>query len=102
MMVAVPNTLAGLRNRALLAVAYDTLARRSELVALQVEDIQAGEHGAGSILIRRSKADQEGVGEIRYLAPDTMRFLCAWLAGAGVMSGPIFRSIARPAMWRSA
>lgn len=95
MMASVPNTLVGLRNRAMLAVAYDTLARRSELVALQVEDIQAGERGARSILIRRSKVDQEGVGEIRYLAPDTMRHLRAWLAGAEIASGPIFRGVAK-------
>ena len=95
MLASVPKTLAGLRNRALVAVAYDTLARRSELVALQVEDIQSGEHGAGSILIRRSKVDQEGIGEIRYLAPDTMRHLRAWLAGAEVMSGSIFRGVAK-------
>ena len=89
------ETLLGLRNRALLAVAYDTLARRSELVTLLVEDIEAGEHGAASILIRRSKVDQEGVGDIRYLAPDTMRYLRAWLAGAAITEGPIFRGVAK-------
>jgi integrase len=95
LLAAVPNTLLGLRNRALLAVAYDTLARRSELVALLVEDIEAGADGAATILIRRSKVDQEGMGDIRYLAPDTLRHLRAWLAGAGVTSGPIFRGVAK-------
>ena len=95
MLDAIPNTLVGLRNRALLAVAYDTLVRRSELVALQVEDIQAGDDGDASILIRRSKIDQEGLGEIRYLAPDTMRTLRAWLMAAELTSGPIFRAVAK-------
>jgi len=95
LLAAVPNTLLGLRNRALLAVAYDTLARRSELVALLVDDIEAAADGAATILIRRSKVDQEGMGEIRYLAPDTMRHLRAWLAGSAVTSGPIFRGVAK-------
>ena len=95
MLTATPESTLGLRNRALLAVAYDTLARRSELVALLVEDIEAAADGAATVLIRRSKVDQEGMGEIRYLAPDTMRHLRAWLAGSAVTSGPIFRGVAK-------
>lgn len=43
-----------LRNRALLAVAYDSLCRRSELVALQCHDLEAGSHGDGTLVLRRS------------------------------------------------
>jgi hypothetical protein len=35
------------RERALLAVAYDTMARRSELVALDVEDFGFMDDGSG-------------------------------------------------------
>ncbi len=49
-----------LRNVALLAVQYDTLCRRSELVALDVEDVASIEDGTGTALIRRSKTDQAG------------------------------------------
>ena len=41
-----------LRDKALITVAYDTLARRGELVALDVEDIALGDD-TGTVLIRR-------------------------------------------------
>ena len=51
------------RERALLCVAYETLARRSELVALEVRDIEFWPNGTGQALIRRGKTDQQGRGE---------------------------------------
>lgn len=83
------------RNRALLAVAYDSLCRRSELVALQRLDLEAAEHGEGTLTIRRSKTDQEGVGQVRYLAPDTMRHVAAWLAAARHADGALFRAVGK-------
>ena len=87
------GTLRDLRNRALLAVAYDTLCRRSEPVALRREDLQAGPHGNGTVLVRRGKTDQEGAGTIRFLAPDTMALLGNWIATSGIGNGPLFRSV---------
>ncbi len=81
----------------MLAVAYDTLARRSELVALQVVDLAHGPHGDGTIAIRRSKTDQEGTGTVRYLAPDTMRHVAKWLAVAGITDGVLFRAVLKGA-----
>ncbi|MGI4801228.1 MAG: tyrosine-type recombinase/integrase [Janthinobacterium lividum] len=81
-----------LRNRALLAVAYDTLARRSELVALQLEDLKVDQDGHGSILIRQSKTDQLGEGSTRYLAPDTVQLAREWVACAGLTDGALFRA----------
>lgn len=86
---AAPDTLRGKRDAALLSVAYDTLARRSELVAMQVSDVEQVEDGSGAVLIRRSKADQEGRGQLRYLAPDTMDLLRGWLEAAGVTDGAL-------------
>src|SRR5271170_3923199 len=48
------------RERALLCVAYETLARRSELVGMEVEDVDFHPHGTGQALIRRGKTDAEG------------------------------------------
>ncbi len=87
------SRLRDLRNRALLAVAYDTLCRRSELVALRREDLQAGPHGDGTLLVRRGKTDQEGAGMVRFLAPDTMKLLHGWIEAAGITEGALFRSV---------
>ena len=82
-------SLHGKRNKALLAVGYDILARRSELVSLTVEDIQ--EHS--KILIRRSKNDPYGDGRLAALSPETVQYLSNWLSAANIKTGPIFRSI---------
>ena len=44
------------RERAMLWVAYETLARRGELVAFKVRDIDFNPDGIGQALIRRSTA----------------------------------------------
>ena len=82
-----------LRNRALLAVAYDTLLRRSELVSLQVCDLLEGIRGDATLLVRRSKTDGEGRGDIVFLAKDTVALVRAWLQRAGVTGGRLFRSV---------
>ena len=55
------------RERAMLCVAYETLARRGELVALAVKDIDLHPDGTGVALIRRGKTDAEGQGQVRLL-----------------------------------
>src|ERR1700728_206179 len=47
------------RERAMLCVAYESLARRAELVALELKD-NFHPHGTGQALIRRGKTDAEG------------------------------------------
>jgi len=79
-----------LRAKALLAVAYSTMARRSELVALTVERIQIDEAGEGIALIYMSKVDRE---EPRYLSPEVLVHLKRWLEHAQITAGPIFRRI---------
>ena len=83
------NLVWDLRAKALLAVAYSTMARRSELVALTKEDIQFNpETDDGIAIIRMTKVSRE---EARYLAPEAVRPLQAWLARAGITEGAIFR-----------
>jgi integrase len=55
------ETLAGARDRALLALGFAGAFRRSELVALEVIDLAETPDGL-RITIRRSKTDQEGQG----------------------------------------
>lgn len=82
-----------LRNKALLAVAYDTLCRRSELVGFTVENLARQEDGEAVLFLSRSKGDQEGEGAFLYLATDTVQHLDAWLAAAGIAEGSIFRGV---------
>ncbi len=86
-------SLRDLRQRAILAVAYDSLCRASELVALRVKDITAADDGAATVLVRRAKNDQEGEGSVRYLRPDTMNHVRAWTAAASLTDGELFRAV---------
>jgi integrase len=81
------------RERALLSVGYDTMARRSELVALKVEDFSFSNDSSGRVLIRRSKTDQTGEGSVAYLSPDTAEYLKAWLRVSRISSGAVFRRL---------
>ena len=65
--------LADIRDVALVLTMRDLLARRSEIVALDLDDLRRADGGAGTALIRRSKTDQTGVGEVRWLSPPTVR-----------------------------
>ncbi len=94
--------LVGLRDRALLLVGFAGAFRRSELVALDVADVHAGEDGL-TITLRRSKVDQEGAGRKigipRGQSQETcpVRALQAWLTSASITEGALFRSVNRHA-----
>jgi integrase len=81
------------RERAMLCVAYETLARRGELVALELKDIDFHPDGTGIALIRRGKTDAEGHGRSAYLSRETVRWLKRWLESAGINEGVIFRRL---------
>ena len=83
------------RNRALVAVAYDGMLRRSELTGLEVDDLMEEVDGSGALLVRRGKTDPEGRGAVVYLAPDTVALLRAWRARAGIEAGRLFRSVGK-------
>ena len=79
----------------LLAVAYDTLMRRSELVALEVSDIAEEPGGAATVLVRRAKGDPDGRGATLYLVRDSVALVRAWREQSGVHEGRLFRSLNR-------
>ena len=72
------------RNRALLAVAYDTMLRRAELTSLQVADLLEEVGGDATLLVRRSKTDGEGKGEIVWVGPDSLKLVRRWCELGGV------------------
>ena len=79
MIEAQPNDLFGTRNRALLSLGYDFLARRSELVALKRNDIEFLGDGSLRAIIRRSKTDQFGRGRLVYGSKRSSELLKKWL-----------------------
>jgi integrase len=81
------------RERALLCVAYDTMARRSELVSLDLEDLTFAADGTGTALIRRSKTDQVGEGAQAYLSRETVRHLRQWLTIGNIAEGAVFHRL---------
>ena len=87
--------LRGLRDRAMLAVGYDTLCRRSELVALRAEDLEHRCSGGANILVRRAKNDPDGNGRLAALSADAVATLNAWLTAAAISKGPLFKPVYR-------
>jgi integrase len=88
-----PRNLRDVRDRALVAVAYDTMCRQEELVNLRIEDMWEAADGSGSILIRRSKTDVTGEGATAYLSALTIRLVAAWLSASCLKSGPVFARV---------
>jgi integrase len=95
-----PHDLSGRRDRALLLIGLLGAFRRSELSALDVEDIRFTEDGL-LVAVRRSKTDQEAAGTEKGIPrkqrpeTDPVRTLRAWLDTARITTGPIWRPINR-------
>lgn len=93
-----PGTLAGIRDKAIVLLAFAAALRRSELVDLNVNDVDWRPKGI-VLQIRRSKTDQEGRGRSipvprgRQLKP--VDALEAWLQASCITEGPIFREVDR-------
>jgi len=95
-----PQTLKGLRDRALLLLGFAGAFRRSELVALDVEHLTTRDEGL-SVLIVSSKTDQDGKGQVVAVPRVADSPYCPvqavsdWLVGAEIMTGPVFRRVHR-------
>lgn len=100
LVAALPVSLAGARDKALVLVGFAGAFRRGELVALDTTDVEITREGA-IVTIRRSKTDQEGEGQKVGIpwgqSPETcpVTALTAWLANLERGCGPIFRSVDR-------
>jgi site-specific recombinase XerD len=90
------ETLRQVRDRAIVLLGFAGAFRRSELVALDVDDLEETPEGL-LITIRRSKTDQEGMG--RKVAIPRGELACpveavmAWLGAAGITEGAVFRRV---------
>lgn len=95
------STIIGIRDRAILLLGWASALRRSELVALDIGDLEFSEHGI-VLTIKRSKTDQEGQGAHLGI-PRASGNLCPvkavqdWLRRLAKveqqLSKPLFRSI---------
>ena len=82
LLLATDDSIRGIRDRALLLVAYDTLCRRSELVSLQVKDVKINIKSGietSSILLRKSKTDQDSIGKWLHLSSRAHLALVEWI-----------------------
>jgi site-specific recombinase XerD len=100
MVAHLPDTVAGKRDRAVLLAGFAGALRRSELVALEVADLERRDEGY-LLRIRRSKGDQEAAGQSVALPfghdPETcpVKAIEAWLEAAEIAEGPLFRPVNR-------
>lgn len=94
------NGLIWTRDKALLLLGFAGAFRRSELTALNVEDLQFDD-AVLYVLVKRSKTDQTGEGMYKVIFPSKDPLLSPieaiknWLAYLNVDKGPIFRKIDR-------
>lgn len=92
------DSLHGKRDRALLLLGFAGAFRRSELVAITVEDLTFSDEGV-DVFLPKSKTDQEAKGQsVAILNGKALKpadRLKEWLQAAGITSGPIFRRFNR-------
>lgn len=87
------------RDRALLTIGFAGGFRRSELVGLDVADLNFTPQGI-IVTIRRSKTDQDGKGRILGIPTGRSRHCPVqaaheWIVAAQLSEGPLFRSVTR-------
>jgi integrase len=99
-----PETAAGLRDRAVVLLGFALLARRAELAALSVSDVEHAPGEGLAVTIRASKTDQAARGLVRRVHYASAEALCpvravlAWLdylAARGITAGPLFTRVDR-------
>ncbi len=96
MLNATAYNIRGVRDRALLLLAYDSMCRRSELVSLRITDIQIDELENCTqmkVRLRKSKTDQELQGRWLFLTQRSADALSLWLSQAKLKDGYLFRGI---------
>lgn len=87
----------GIQERALLLLGFAGAFRRSELVALTLDDLTLVDDGL-IVRVRRSKTDQEGSGSFKGIPHGTQATTCpvqamqTWIAVGKIRSGPLFRA----------
>jgi site-specific recombinase XerD len=98
--VVEPQSLKGLRDRALLLLGFAGAFRRSELIALDTQHLTERSEGL-EVLIANSKTDQEGAGQVVAIPSVADSPYCPvlavsdWLVAAEISTGAVFRGMHR-------
>lgn len=92
MLTICPQSLVGLRDKAILLIGFASALPRAELVALDFEDLERADEG---IVLRLKSGRKIGLpfGKDPLTCP--VRTLSAWLDGAKIEAGPVFRGFTR-------
>lgn len=99
MMRAFGDDLTGLRDRALILLGFAGALRRSELVAVNFDDLKLDDKEGVVLLVRRSKTDQTGRGRKIGIPFGANPLTCPvtaifrWLTAAGISRGAVFRKV---------
>lgn len=97
--LAFDTSLLGLRSRAILLFGFAGAFRRSELVALDCEDLSYHKEGI-KVFLGHAKNDPDGAGQFKGINRNLdipqicpVRALEAWLEAANIKAGPLFRPL---------
>ena len=97
------TSTSGIRNAAIVAIGFSCALRRSEIVGLNLEDVNISRSSDGLLFvevnIRQSKTDQDARGQ-KVVVPDGPRIrlvdrLSRWLHERGKADGPFFQTLKR-------
>ena len=83
------NTVAGLRDAAMIRLMSDCLLRISEAVSVDVEHINT------VLVLPTSKTDQEGEGVALFVGEPTLKAIRKYRQAAGIEGGALFRRVRR-------
>ena len=84
------KSVAGLRDSAMIRLMSDCLLRVSEVVA-----VNCGHFKQNTLIVQRSKTDQQGTGVALYVTSDTRKAIKRYQEKAGITRGALFRPIRR-------
>lgn len=88
--------LRGIRDRALLLVAWSSGGRRrSEVVGLAVTDVRRFDDATWVVSLGATKTGTAGMRREKPLRGEAAQALAAWLAAAPATTGPLFRQLHR-------
>jgi integrase len=93
---ACPDTLAGLRDRAMLLIGFPIAARCSDLANLLVTDITETDQRGLEVTVRHGKSTGDmAIPRRSNVVSDPVRAWQAWVDAADISDGPAFRRIDR-------